>query len=110
MADVEPVFVEIEHRLITKPENIAGYTAHYLFVFDHKDEYHLSITNGEFEIGAGPINNAQLTISMSSNDFVGLAQGLFDAATIEQAVHDQRIKIAGDLSLAELLPGFFKDD
>ncbi len=109
MADVEPVFAEIEHRLISRPSNIAGYSAHYQFVFDDTELYHLSISNGIPDVGPGGISSAQLTILMSSDDFIALAQGKLDIAAVQEAVQDQRITLQGDLSLAALLPDFLKE-
>ncbi len=109
MANVDPVFAEIEHRLISRPSNIAGYSAHYQFVFDETELYHLSITNGVPDVGPGAIQTAQLTILMSSDDFMALAQGKLDSAAVQDAVQEQRIILQGDLSLAALLPDFLRD-
>ncbi len=109
MANVEQVFAEIEHRLISRPSNIAGYSAHYQFIFDDSELYHLSITNGVPDVGPGGIQSAQLTILMSSEDFIALAQGKLDSTAVQEAVQDQRITLQGDLSLAALLPDFLQE-
>jgi hypothetical protein len=93
------VFSEIDERLKADPGQLTGTSAKYLFDLSGDDggEYHIDIHDGVGDAGPGHVDNPNITITMTSGDFVDLATGKLDGA---RAFMSGRIEIQGDMGLA----------
>jgi len=101
------VFSDIGEHLKTDPQTLAGTTAKYLFDLTGDDggAYHIDIHDGAGEAGPGGIDNPNITITMTTGDFVDLATGKLDGT---MAFMSGKIKIQGDMGLAMKLQSLLR--
>ena len=102
------IFSEINTRLAANPAKTAGMNAAYAFDLSGDDggPYHILLKDGSGEAGPGALENPNITISMSSGDFVDLATGKLDGTA---AFMSGKLKIKGDMGLAMKLQGVLRD-
>jgi len=102
----QAVFSEINDRLQTEPQRVAGTNAAYLFDLsgDGGGPYHIVLRDGSGEAGPGAVDNPNVTFSMSAGDLVGLRTGKIDGT---MAFMSGKLKIKGDMGLAMKLQTFF---
>ncbi len=90
------VFAEISSRIESDPSKMGGTNATYSFDLDG-EPYHIEFKDGHADVGPGAATNPNITITMTSGDFVDLAMGKLDGT---QAFMSGKLKIQGDMALA----------
>jgi len=63
-----------------------------------------AIRDGVCEIGSGQAAASDVTLTLSDQDFIALMQGKLNGVT---AFMGGKLKVSGDLMLAQRLPNFF---
>lgn len=63
-----------------------------------------AIRDGVCEIGSGHAPTSDVTLTLSDQDFIALMQGKLNGVT---AFMGGKLKVSGDLMLAQRLPNFF---
>ncbi len=83
----------------TDPAKIKGMNAVYQFDLsgDNGGVFHVKVADGAAEIVDGASDNANITITMSADDFGSLLEGKLNATSAFMA---GKLKVKGDMSLA----------
>lgn len=97
-------FQELIGNLSTKmasvdPDKIKGMTAIYQFDLSGDDGgvFHVKVADGATELVEGASDSANITITMSADDFASLLDGKLNATSAFMA---GKLKVKGDMSLA----------
>jgi len=106
VATVTEIFDEINTRL-ADPAKVGTTNAVYQFDLsgDAGGAYHIVLKDGQGDAGAGTAENPNTTISMSADDFVGLATGKLYPT---MAFMTGKLKVRGDMALAMKLQNLLR--
>jgi putative sterol carrier protein len=103
---VNEIFDEVNRRL-ADPAKVGTTSAAYQFDLSGEDggAYHIVLKDGTGDAGAGAPDSPNTTISMSADDFVGLATGKLDPT---MAFMTGKLKVRGDMALAMKLQNLLR--
>jgi putative sterol carrier protein len=103
---VNEIFDEVNRRM-ADPVKAGTTNAAYRFDLSGDDggAYHIVLKDGTGEAGAGAPDSPNTTISMSGDDFVGLATGKLDPT---MAFMTGKLKVRGDMALAMKLQNLLR--
>jgi putative sterol carrier protein len=107
MMTVEQMFAGIQKKLDASPGQVPDLNAVYQFNLTGPEEavYHIAFTDGTGVVGQGPSHAADLTVTMSAEDFEKMITGKLNAFT---AFMSGQIKLQGDKMLAMKIQAFMK--
>ncbi len=101
------VFAEIQNRLQSHPERMAGVNAVYQFDLTGEEAgtWTLAIGDGKAEVHQGPGEKPNTTFVASSQDWLQIVSGKMDPTV---AFMQGKLKVKGDMSMAMKLQGLIK--
>jgi putative sterol carrier protein len=101
------IFIEMKKRMDANPAKLAGIKAVYQFDIGGADPgiYSVAIADGKGVLSEGTSTSADITISMTSNDFADMVEGRLDSIT---AFMGGKLKVKGDMMLAMQLQSLLK--
>ncbi|HPQ71472.1 MAG TPA: SCP2 sterol-binding domain-containing protein [bacterium] len=93
------VFQDISAKLTADPAKVAGINAVYQFSItgDGGGEWNVDLTGEAPKVSDGAHENANCTVTMTDEDFMGIIDGSLNA---QMAFLQGKVKIQGDMSLA----------
>ena len=93
------LFAELDRRLQAEPERTRGVSATYQFVVtgDGGGEWYLKVDDGTASVEQGRAPESQVTVTMTANDYVGMATGELSGQDLFFA---GRMRVVGDQFLA----------
>lgn len=101
MPEAKEVFSEIENRIRSKPDKVAGLNATYQFDLTG-ESWTLRINNGAPSVSPGPAQSPNTTFIATTDDWLSIATGKLNPVT---AFMQQKLKVKGDMGLAMKLQG-----
>ena len=104
MPEAKDVFSEIETRIRSKPEKIAGLNATYQFDLTG-ESWTLRINDGTPSVSPGAAQSPNTTFIATTDDWMNIATGKLNPVT---AFMQQKLKVKGDMGLAMKLQGLLQ--
>ncbi len=101
------VFADIQSRLQSRPEKLAGLNVVYQFDLtgEGAGTWQLKIHDGRAEVHEGAVDPAGTTLVASSSDWLQIATGKLDPTV---AFMQGKLKVKGDMPLAMKLQGLMR--
>ena len=102
---IKGFFEEKLPKALATPGKVAGFNAVYQFIVTGDDggTWSIRLKDDKAEIIKGPVDDAQCTLTVTSEDWLAILSGDLNA---QMAFMSGKLKIEGDLSLAMRLNTF----